>query len=61
VHPPLGCPGGLNVQGIEARVADHPNAGRSPPSGVIRSRASPATYSREELKNPAMRSYNPRR
>jgi hypothetical protein len=29
----------------------------SPPSGVIRSRASPATFRREELKNPAIRSY----
>ena len=27
VHPPLGRPGGLNVQRIEAGVADHPNAG----------------------------------
>jgi len=27
VHPPLGRPGGLNVQGIEAGVADHPNTG----------------------------------
>ena len=27
VHPPLGRPGGLDVQGIEAGVADHPNAG----------------------------------
>jgi len=27
VHPPFGRPGGLNVQGIEAGVADHPNTG----------------------------------
>jgi hypothetical protein len=31
----------------------------SPPSGVIRSRASPATSSREKLKNPAIRSWLP--
>jgi hypothetical protein len=31
----------------------------SPPFGVIRSRASPATSSREELKNPAIRSWLP--
>jgi len=29
VHPPFGRPGGLNIQGIEARVADHPNAGHA--------------------------------
>jgi hypothetical protein len=27
VHPPLGRPRGLNVQGVKAGVADHPNAG----------------------------------
>ena len=27
VHPPLDRPGGLDIQGIEAGVADHPNAG----------------------------------
>ena len=41
VHPPLGCPGGLNVQGIKAGVADHPNAGlaafrRHPLQGLAR-------------------------
>ena len=41
VHPPLGRPGGLNVQGIEAGVADHPNAGiafirRHPFQGLAR-------------------------
>jgi len=30
VHPPLGRPSDLNVQGIEAGVADHPNAGLAP-------------------------------
>ena len=27
VHPPLGRPGGLDVQGLKAGVADHPNTG----------------------------------
>ena len=27
VHPPLGRTGGLNVHGVKAGVADHPNAG----------------------------------
>jgi len=47
----------LDVQRIEAGVADHPNAGLVFTSGVIRSRASPATSRKEELKNPAIRSY----
>jgi len=39
VHLPLGRPRGLNVQGIEARVADHPAAGLAafrfhPPRGL---------------------------
>ena len=41
MHPPLCRPGGLNVQGIEAGVADHPNAGlaafrRHPFQGLAR-------------------------
>jgi hypothetical protein len=40
-HPPLGRPGGLDVQGIEAGVADQPNAGlaafrRHPFQGLAR-------------------------
>ena len=27
VHPPLGRPGGLDIQGLKAGVADHPNVG----------------------------------
>ena len=56
MHPPLGRPGGLDIQGLRQKLQTI-RTQVSLPSGIMRSKASPANSSREELKNPAIRSY----